>query len=122
LAVLESHLNQAFSRNTHMNELRLLEEQRDLLLRQLEIAAINSWNAYLNAKAQHNSMAETRPLLQSRLNLIDEMFNLGEISEVEQMELRFNIYAERHNADQAAITLSMSIAEINSMMRGIGGS
>ena len=90
-------------------------------MRQLEVAAINSWSAYLNARAQHNSAVENRPLLEARLSLIDEMFILGEISEVEKMELRFNVYAELHAADQTAIALAISIAELDFMMRGIVG-
>jgi len=122
LAALESHISQAWQHNMHWNEIRLLEEQRDLLRRQLEMAAMNSWSAYTAARAEFNLAVSERPLLQSRLNMIDELFNLGEISEVDRLASRFAIYAELHRADMAAVALAMSIAELNYMMRGIVGS
>ncbi|MCL1882936.1 MAG: hypothetical protein FWF81_04190 [Defluviitaleaceae bacterium] len=119
LATLESHIRQAFQSGMSWHEIQLLEEQRALLTRQLEMAAINSRTTYLAAKTGHNLARDTRPLLDSRLELVDEMFYLGELSEVEKKELRFNIYTELHIAEQVAIALAMSIAELNFMMLGI---
>jgi hypothetical protein len=121
LVVLESHLNQAWRYNAHWSEIQLLEEQRDLLTRQLEMAAINTWNTYLAARAAHNSAVSERPLLQTRLELIENMYELGEISTVEKMGMSFAINAELHAADATAIALAMSIAEIDFMRRGIVG-
>ncbi|MCL2216947.1 MAG: TolC family protein [Defluviitaleaceae bacterium] len=121
LIVLESHINQARRHNAHWDEIRLMEEQRDLLRRQLEMAALNSWSTYTVARAEFNLAVSERPLLESRLNMIDELFYLGEISEVDKMTMRFAIYAEQHRADMVAIALAMSIAELNYMMRGIIG-
>ncbi|MCL1844495.1 MAG: TolC family protein [Defluviitaleaceae bacterium] len=120
LTVLNSALNQA---RGHINwdETDLMEEQRDLLLRQLELAAITAWNNYQSARTQHDLAVSEAPLLETRLNLIDDMYELGEISTIDKMASRFAIYAEQHAADAAAITLSMAIAEIEFMRRGILG-
>ncbi|MCL2388704.1 MAG: TolC family protein [Defluviitaleaceae bacterium] len=100
------------------NALSNMHEQRVMLERQLEVSAISSWNAYQNAKAQRNSAVATRPLLQSRLDLIDEMFYLGEISEIDKLAQRFAIYTELHHIDITAILLAMSVAEVNMMAQG----
>jgi len=122
LFVLGSHIDQARRHRVTGNEISLLEEQQDLLRRQLEIAATNTWDAYLNARAQHNLALSEQDLLHSRLNLIEEMFYLGEISEVDRLAQRFNIYVELHRVELTSVTLAIAIAEVNFMMLGIVGS
>jgi hypothetical protein len=119
LFVLERQINQLNRQNVPWAEVRLLQEQRELLVRQLEMVAINSWSAYLDARTQHDLAVALRPLLESRLNLIDEMFRLGEISEVERMEQRFSAYEELHRLDITAIMLVIAVAELDFMMKGI---
>jgi len=121
LAVMNSHINQAWQHNMSWNEIRLLEEQRDLLRRQLEIVALNGWSAYTAARAEFNMAVAERPLLQSRLEMIDELYELGEIGEVDRLTMRFDIYSQLHMADMAAIALAMSIVELDFMMQGIIG-
>lgn len=121
LAVLTGHLSQAMWRNVSWNEIRLMEEQIDLLTRQLELAALTTWNNYQSARTTHALAVAERPLLAARLDLIDDMYDLGEISEVDKMAMRFAVYAERFEADAAVIALAMSVAEIEFMLRGVVG-
>ncbi|MCL1863664.1 MAG: TolC family protein [Defluviitaleaceae bacterium] len=119
LIVLNSHLNQAAWQGASWQEVRLLEEQRDLLTRQLEIAALTSWNNYQNAKSALALTRETLPLLQARQTLTEEMYTLGEISSMEKANILFAIRVEKFQADQSAIALAMAIAEVNFMSQGV---
>jgi len=119
LFVLNSQIDQLSNQNVSWAELRLLHEQRDLLIRQLEMAAINSWTSYLNARAQYDIAIAVRPMLTTRLNLVDEMYRLGEISTVDMMGQRFSVYEELHREDMAAVALAIAVAELDYMMRGI---
>ena len=119
LTVLDGHINQASRHRVHHEEIRMMNEQRDLLTRQLEMAAIAGWNGYHAARVAFEQATAEAPLLETRLALIYEMFELGEISEVNKMAMRFAVRAEKHATDMAAIALAMSIAELEFMMLGI---
>ncbi|MCL1878696.1 MAG: TolC family protein, partial [Defluviitaleaceae bacterium] len=118
LTVTENALRDAHWHLSHA-ELSLLREQRDLLARQLELAAITAWNNYRSARNLYDLAVSERPLLEARLELIDDMYELGELSEIDKMAKRFVIYAEQHAADAAALALAVAIAEIEFMARGI---
>ncbi|MCL2357569.1 MAG: TolC family protein [Defluviitaleaceae bacterium] len=115
LAVLEGHMG----RGVGWSEMMLMEEQRNLLTRQLELSAVTAWNNYLDARSAHELAVSEQSLRRSRLELIDEMFELGEISEVDRMAMRFGVYVEQFAADAAAVALAVSVAEIELMMRGV---
>jgi len=100
-------------------ELRLMGTQRDLLINQLELAATTGWSAYLDARAQYDLAEESRPLLEARLDLLDEMFRLGEISQIGWLAQRHAVYEELHMADMAAIALAVAVAGLDVMVRGI---
>jgi hypothetical protein len=121
LATLNSHINQASRHGAHWNEIRLMEEQRDMLRRQLELAALATWNNYTAARAEFNATVAMRSLLETRSTMIDNLLEFGEISATDHKAMRFGIYAEQIAADMAAVALSMAIAEVNYMMRGIIG-
>ncbi|MCL2199556.1 MAG: TolC family protein, partial [Defluviitaleaceae bacterium] len=119
LYTLNSHINQAAWHGVSWQEIRLMEDQRDLLTRQLEITALTAWNNYQSARTAQALAHENRPLLQTRQTLVEEMYELGEISQIEKLQLTLAIQAEKFQADQAAISLALAIAEINFMSRGI---
>jgi hypothetical protein len=114
LSALESAIHSA-----PWTEDALLQDQRDILIRQLEIAAVAAWNSYQSARTAYVQAAADAPLLQTRLRLLENMYSLGKLSEIEKLAGRFEIQATLHNANTAATALSMAIAEIDFMSRGI---
>lgn len=121
LFVLDRQINQLRRNNGAWSEIRLLESQRDLLVRQLEMAAIRGWTAYLEAKAQYDLAETARPTLTARLALLDDLHRLGEIGAVARLEQRYAVYEKLHGADTAAIALAVAVAEVDFMARGIAG-
>ena len=121
LFVIDRQINQMNRQNAPWAEIRLLRTQRELLVRQLEMAAANAWTAYLTAKAQYDLAQAARSTLASRLNMIDELFRIGEISAIARLEQRYAVYEELHGADMAAIALAVAVAELDFMMMGVVG-
>ena len=121
LFVMERQINQMSRQGASNAEIRLMRTQRDLLVRQLETAATNAWTAYLTAKAQYDIAQASRSMLASRLNMIDELFRIGEISAIARLEQRYAVYEELHGADMTAIALAVAVAELDFMMIGVTG-
>jgi hypothetical protein len=121
LFVLERQISQMSRQGASNAEIRLMRAQRDLLVRQLEMAATNGWTAYLTAKAQYDLAQAARPAPLARLNFLDELLRIGEIGAVARLEQRYAVYEELHGADMTAIALAVAVAELDFMMIGITG-
>ena len=107
--------------NTVRSQIELLNAQQLLLIKQLELSAMNKWLVYLNAKLQFELAEAARPMLAAQIDLLDEIFRLGKISEVEWIGRRFSIYEEQKRADKAAIELVIATTELDYMMKGVTG-
>ncbi|MCL2249773.1 MAG: TolC family protein [Oscillospiraceae bacterium] len=83
---------------------------------QIEMTATAQWIAYLDAKMQYDLAATMRPILMVRLDLIAELYALGEISYIEKLAHELEVYEELFSADMATITLAIAIAELNVLL------
>lgn len=102
-------------------EIRTLTTQRDLLESQLRMSATSSWTAYLGIKAQYDIAVTTRLQLEADLILIENMFRLGFISDIDRRTQRYAIYEALHMEDVALIALAVAVAELDYMMIGVVG-
>jgi len=116
---LDNQIRQMNEQGASNSQIQLMNAQRNLLVRQLELSANSNWSSYLEARANYNLAQAARPMLEARVALLDEMYRVGEISEFEWMRQRHGAYDELHRADMAAILLAMSIAVIDAMMNGL---
>ena len=96
----------------------LIAEQR-FMRSQIEMAATARWITYLDARMYYDLANTMRPILTARLNLIVELYVLGEISYLEKLTHEFEVYQEIFNADMATVALAIAIADINALMLGV---
>ena len=82
---------------------------------QIEMTATAQWIAYLDAKMQYNLASTMRPILMARLDLIAELYFLGEISSLERLAHEVEVYEELFSADMATIALAIAVAELNAL-------
>jgi len=113
-----SNANSA-SRNTLSLEIERLNSQQLLLIKQLELMALSGWVVYLDAKAQFDLAEAARPTIAAQIELNDELFRLGKISEVELLGRKYSAYEQLCTADIAAINLVIAVTELNAMMNGV---
>jgi outer membrane protein TolC len=102
-------------------EIGVLNTQYDLLESQLRMSAVNAWTAYLEAKAHYDMAVEARPQLEADLELIENLFRLGFISDIEHRAQRYSIYEALNMESVALIVLEIAVAEIDFMMIGVVG-
>ena len=101
------------------SERELIMAQKSLLTKQLELMALNSWAAYVETTLQHYTAQQTRPMLNARLNLLDTMFDIGEISELTWLEQRFEVNRQLHAINTAAVARAIAVADVNLIMSGL---
>ena len=83
------------------------------------MASESKWSSYLSTKAQCDLLEMKRPTLLTQLTLLDENYRFGVISGIEKLEKECLIYEELSKAYTAAITLEITIIELNAMQDGL---
>ncbi|MCL2249578.1 MAG: hypothetical protein FWC13_09940 [Oscillospiraceae bacterium] len=100
-------------------EINNLSIEQGFIRGRLEMVATIRWIAYLDAKMQSDLAMTMRPILIANLDLIGELYVLGEISYLEKLTYELEVYEELFNAYMAEIALAIAIAEINTLMLGV---
>jgi len=101
------------------SEIHILTTEQGFMRSQLEITATAGWITYLDARVQYDLAQAMRPMLTARLDLIAELYAMGEISHIEKLTHELEVLEELFNADMAIIALATVIAELDAMMLGV---
>ena len=96
-----------------------INTQKALYEDQLCRHAADRYSAYLNALARYKTSIAMRPVLESQLIYLDDLYSVGEISELELLEQRYSIHEELYNASDATMALMLIVEELTVMTKGV---
>jgi hypothetical protein len=101
------------------DSIRQMNAQRRLYENQLTWTALSKYAAYTESLAQHSAYKSLKPELNEQLQLTDELYAAGEISELEKMSRQYEIYEELYSADAAAVSLHNAVCELKLLADGV---